>query len=398
MLWVIALVILALVALEGYYTGAIRASFAFLALILACSLATVLAPAAAPILKLFDITHPILVSILAPIIAWIVVILLVRSAGETVNYKINYYYKYKVSESVHLEWQRLNQRVGLCVGVLNGLIYVLALSVVIYVVGYPVRQLSSPEGDSFVMRTFASLSDSLKQTGMDKAIASFLPKSQVFYDGADVAGDLFHNRLAQSRLSTYPPFLSLMEKPEFKTLATDQDFQEKAWLGKAPLGTLLQHEKLKPIVQNPDYYHLILQTLGGDLKDLKQYLESGESPKFDDILILGHWDANVLRSYRLAIKNKLALPALEKARIRRQLDVAWSNATLTAFVDNKLLIRSTDTNNNPRTIQGTWKEVSGSRYVFNLVEGGKPHETEATVEARRLVFTSKDDLPAVFER
>ena len=50
--------------------------------------------------------------------------------------------------------------------------------------------------------------------------------ARIVCDGADIVTDIFNNPLIQSRLSKYPLFLPLTDKPQYQGVAKDTAFQE----------------------------------------------------------------------------------------------------------------------------------------------------------------------------
>ena len=145
-------------------------------------------------------------------------------------------------------------------------------------VGYLSIQVGGSKKDSFAVSTANSLAADLQATGTDKAVAGFVPANNFYYDAVDIVGLIFHNPLLQSRLSTYPPFLGLSERPEFKEFAKDTKFQE-FWQSSPSLGEFMANEKVGKLVQNPEMYTNVVGLLQGDLKDLRTYLETGNSPE-----------------------------------------------------------------------------------------------------------------------
>src|SRR5439155_13810207 len=94
-----------------------------------------------------------------------------------------------------------------------------------------------------------------------------------------------HNPLLHSRLAGYPPFLSLAERQEFQDVATDTEFQNLL-ATQAAVGQIAGNPKTQAILNNREIIQQIEQT---DLKDLREYLKTGESPKYGDTRILGRW-------------------------------------------------------------------------------------------------------------
>jgi hypothetical protein len=394
LIWLVAILLLGGVGLAGYYAGGIRAAVTFVGLLAASLLALPLAALARPVLAIFDVKHPILVSWLSPIIVWIFLVAVFRSGAEAVHRQIHTYYKYKVADDERERWEWLNQRLGLCVGVLNGAVYLFALSTLLYALGYFTVQAGSGDRDPAPLRLVNRLALSLQQSGLARAVAGFVPKSPVYYDAADIIGTLHHNPLAQSRLSSYPAFLGLMERPEFKTLSTDQTFQE-FWLKQPSLRELLRHERVKPLVENAANYSDVLQLLGGDLQDLKAYVETGRSARYEGMKIVGRWEFDFRRSFNLARRAKPNMSPAESARLRRMLTTDYASASLTIMPDNRLLFKATSTNNTPVSAAGRWSETGGGNYQLTLGEGGRAAEVTATIEAGRLQYT-RDGVTVVY--
>src|SRR5207302_1226018 len=115
------------------------------------------------------------------------------------------YYKYKGSDTQRSLFERLNERLGICLGLANATVYVFLLSVVAYIFGYFTVQVATSDKDSAGLRFVNNICRDLEKTGMSRAIAPFVPASKLYYDGADILGHIYHNPLAaQSRLSSYP--------------------------------------------------------------------------------------------------------------------------------------------------------------------------------------------------
>jgi hypothetical protein len=132
--------------------------------------------------------------------------------------------------------------------------------------------------------------------------------------------------------------------------------------------------------------------LGGDLKDLKTYLQSGKSPKYDDEKILGRWAFDYRASLNLARRKNPTMGSAEIRRIKAGL-TALAKATLVATVDNKAILKIGSGSGG--TTQGTWKGGDG-KYVLRVTEASKKLDLDVTIEGRNLIF-SKDGYFMVFE-
>ena len=287
-LWLIALVLVGCVGTVGYYQGALRAAFSFVGLLLAAMLASPVGSLLKPLILILGLKNPVEIAFVAPVAAFAIVLVLFKAGAFAVHKKVEAWYKYKSSDTQRLLWERMNTRVGLPMGMANGVIYFFAVCTLVYALGYLTVQVATSEKDSWAIRLINRLNADLKSTRMDKAVATFMPKSELYYDAADVVADIFHTPLLQNRLANYPPFLLVGEKEEFKPLL-DAGFQGQWIKGELNFGTFVNHEKIKPLVESHEVVTNVLGMLGGDLKDLRLYLQSGKSPKYDDEKILGRW-------------------------------------------------------------------------------------------------------------
>ena len=393
-LWVLAIVIMACVALVNYYQGAVRGAFSLVALLLAALLAVPLGGLIQPLLRMTGLEHPIVLAFVAPAVVWVLILAVFKIAGLTVHKKLDTHFKYHESDTQRQLFERLNQRLGVCVGLANGFIYVLVVSTVLATVGYFTTQVASSARDSFALKTFSFFQQGVYSSGMNKAVASFMPKSDAYYDVADILGLIYHNPLIQSRLSTYPVFLTLAERPEFQAIASDVAFQEFWQRQPTPtVGELISHEKIKPLVESVDLYTNALALLGGDLKDFKGYLETGKSAKYEDEKVLGRWEFNYRESLMTTRRSKPAWTTIELTKLRRTLGDRWLKSIITATIDNKVTLKF----GNGQTLNGTWKG-GGGRYAFQVGEGGQSRSIDIVIEDRKMTCTGYDGITLVFDK
>ncbi len=392
-LWLIALVTLVCVGTVGFYQGAIRAAFSFVGLLVAAMLAGLLGSLLQLVAPIFGLKNPLVVAFVAPAIGFLLVLTLFKCAALAVHKKLDGWYKYKVGDTQRLLWERLNSRVGLPLGLANAVVYVFIFCTLIYALGYLSVQVANSENDSWMLRLVNRLNEDVQNTGMAKAVGPFMPKSDLYYEGADVVADIFHTPLLQNRLANYPPLLMLGEKPEFKPLS-DPAFQAE-WIKGMTFGSFLNHQKVKPLIENREIVTNVLGLLAGDLQDLKTYLETGKSPKYDDERILGRWAFDYKASLGRARKQKPNMGSAEYKRLKTVIGTEFLNSTLTAMVDNKAILKRPSAGSKG-LIQGTWKSTADGKYLFNVSEGGRKLGLEVMVDGRNLIFT-KDGNVLVFE-
>lgn len=386
-LWIIAIVLLAVIGIIGYYQGAIRVAFSLIGLLLGAALALPLGGLLSPVLGIFGLHHPVLLSFVGPAVAYLIILIAFKIGGFTVNRKLDTYYKYHDSDTRRLLFERFNQRLGICLGLVNATIYFILLCVVIYAVGYFTIQVGTSSADSFTIRMVNALSRDLEKTGMIKAIAPFNPATDQYYTGSDILGDVFHTPLLENRLSTYPPFLLLPERPEFQAIAKDSKFHE-FWQRQPPIGEFTSHGLIKPLLQNVELYRELMTLAGSDLPDLHTYLIAGQSPKYGEEKILGRWKFDQKASVNRATRTNPNMDSAQKRYLRTLLATTMGNAVLTATIDNKIFIKAPAGKK-----QGSWTAGGLGKYKLAIPEG----EVEATVDATRLSFT-REKIPFVFAR
>src|SRR5436309_4045067 len=96
-LWIIAVCLLAGCAIVGYYQGAIRVAFSCIGLLIASLLALPLAGPAKMLLRVFGLSHPVVLSFVAPAVIFLLVLIIFKTSALAVHKKIDAYYKYKAS-------------------------------------------------------------------------------------------------------------------------------------------------------------------------------------------------------------------------------------------------------------------------------------------------------------
>src|SRR5438045_772769 len=133
-LWLLAICLMAALALIGYYQGAIRVAFSFIGLLVAALLAMPLSGLVKPILPIVGVSHPVLISFIVPALVYLLILVIFKTAALATHKKVEAYYKYKATDTQRSLFERLNQRVGIGLGLANATVYVFLLAVVVYAV------------------------------------------------------------------------------------------------------------------------------------------------------------------------------------------------------------------------------------------------------------------------
>src|ERR1043165_967504 len=165
-IWILAVLLLGILGLVGFYQGALRVAISTIGLLVAAMLAVPLAGVFRFLLPVFGVTHPAVVSLLAPFLMFLVILIIFKGIAMAVNRKVVWWYKNKSSETKRMLWERMNARVGICMGVINGTIYLILICVVAYVMGYLTVQVGGSKKDAFAVSTANSVAADLQATGM----------------------------------------------------------------------------------------------------------------------------------------------------------------------------------------------------------------------------------------
>src|SRR4051812_36862387 len=116
MIWLLAILLLASLAGLGWRQGAIRVGISFLGILVGALLAPPLGRLLKPVLMGLGLKNPILLWLLGPLIVFMVISALFKVGALVLHQKVDVYYKYKAGDLRLALWERLNQRVGICLG------------------------------------------------------------------------------------------------------------------------------------------------------------------------------------------------------------------------------------------------------------------------------------------
>jgi len=294
-----------------------------------------IAPKLTGLMPKVGIHHPLWIELTPYIIVFGLLALVVYGVGFGVHHKVALIYKYQRDDYSRVKWEAMNKHVGLALGLLIAVMMFFVIARIAYVGGYLTAQVAEDKNNPFWINFLTNAREDMHSTGLDKALAALDKTSSRFYDAADVIGLIYHNPVLQGRLANYPYFLSLGQNSELQEIGGDKEYNDLLF-GKSSFGAIINHANTKRILANKE---IVDQVKGVDLADLKTYLETGKSPKYEDERILGRWildkDA-VLTHIRKAMPEMKAgdLLALRKA-VETLPDV-----TLINTLDNKVIVKS----------------------------------------------------------
>jgi len=416
-IWILALLLLAGGAAVGYNQGAVRVGFSLVGLVSGALASIPLGHLIKRVFPPLGIEDPLWISVLAPLVVFIFILIVFKAVGLFVHKKIDVYYKYKAGDLRRALWERLNRRLGLCLGFVNGTVYLVLISVVIYPVSYLTTQLASGDEDPKSLRLLNKAGRDLQAVGLAKAVAAIEPVTPVFYEVSDFLGFICQNPLLDGRLARYPLFLSYSDRPEFKEIASDQDYINLR-LRRAPITQVLNLPKMQAILKDRQLQEEIWSRTLPDLADLRTYLETGKSPKFDQEKILGRWDfdkngsigvlkrsrsnltSSYLRYLRLVYYPLLAkttfMATPEKQAFLRDLGRLKPAASPAAGPGRRPPGQPVGPATEILSLEGHWKRRDGN-YELTFSEQGRSVSLEVTFEGERMVING-EAVPLVFQR
>ncbi|MGA3285429.1 MAG: CvpA family protein [Verrucomicrobiota bacterium] len=422
-IWILALVLLASLAALGYRQGAIRVVFSFAGIVFGGLLAAPLGEHFKPLMPHADIHNPALIWMLGPLEAFALVLILFKIAGSFAHRKTELHYRYRADDVKFAMWERLNRRLGLCLGVLNGTAYFVLICFVLFNLSYWTVQVASSDTQTRTTRLINQLGRDMESTGMDKAARAVATLPESYYKTADLAGLLCQNPQLGDRLKHYPAFLALLERDDLKQLAQDSTFTS-AFQGGVPVGQLLHDPQMNAILQNISLIDTLWENLQTNMDDLIVYLKTGQSPKYDPERILGFWNFNTTTT---AAMLPIAQPKISPAEMKfaRFWMTNYLQTTLVVASDQQIflhnlphlkspLVGETATlhlwpiivyglrngllpNTETSTLTGRWEKADGD-YKLSFTNNGKPDSLKIQIKNDRLTMTTSDGDTLVFDR
>lgn len=395
-IWLLALLLIASLGALGYRQGALRVGCSFIGILLGTILAPPLGHLLKPLFGVFGVKNPLLLWVLGPLVVFIIISALSKVGGLALHQKVDVFYKYRAGDLRLALWERLNQRVGLCLGLLNGTAYLVLIVFIIYAFSYWTVQMATSEQDPRMVRILNRLGTDLQSTGFISVARAMDRLPDSYYDAADTAGILYNNPLAEARLVRYPGLLAIGERPEFQDLGNDQEFS-KLRLGRAPIREVLEYSKVQTIIDNPDLLKLIWTTMAPDWKDLQNFLATLKSPKYDPERILGRWNFDVGAAMAAFRKAFPSIPSGEMQKRRKWMASTFAKSILVAMPDGQVLFKNAPPLKlastpaaaaTPQNVQGQWKRSDG-KYQLSLSWSGRQEALLANVEGDRLIIAGE---------
>lgn len=396
--WILSLLLLASLVGLGYRQGAIRVAFSLVGILVAALFALLLGKLVRHLFPLVGIKNPITIWLIPPVVAFIIVLVIFKVVAFEVHRRVEVGFKYQKGDLRFTLWERLNRRLGACLGLINALAYMILLAFAIPVAGYYTTQMATPDGKNpWYVRALNSVSQDLDSTGMSRVGFAINSMPADYYNAIDVLGMIYHNPFVQDRLATYPAFLNLAERPEFAALGTDGNLGVMR-LKRAPFSEILKQQSVQGIVGNVDTLKQLWAAAQPNLTDLGAYLKTGQSALSDANPMLGYWDFDLGGAISAYRKSKAKVLPNEMREVKQMMIDTLTPVTLILAPDNQAYIKDFPQPGNNAAggvaasqpipqIQGTWEKNAGGYDLSMTLNGTLVHLT-GSMQGDRLVFTN----------
>jgi hypothetical protein len=392
-IWIFAILLMAAVSLAGWRQGAIRAAFAFVGIIFAALLAAPVGRLFHPLLPHLGVSNPVMGWWLAPVVGFIVASIPLKVASHMVHQRVEHFYKYKAGDLRLALWSRLNSRLGICVGLMNGAAYFVLISFFIFNLTYWTTQATADTSNQpLPVRLANSLGDGLQSSGFSKTACGVGTLSPMYYKLADLSGLLMQNPQLAPRLAEYPGLTSLWQRDDMQSLITDS-LLTNALASGASLGEIINDPSVQALLVNKDLTKVVLGALTNNLDDLTAYLNTGQSAKYGGEKILGSWSFNVGVTLAWLRQEQPKMGANEMAAIRALWAQAYAQTTFLLTADNQIFIKNwpkfvAQSQANQPAFQGLdgkgdWSR-DGDNYTLHVTVNGEDKYLNGTTDGLRL--------------
>jgi hypothetical protein len=400
-IWILAILTMGGSALAGWRLGAIRSCFSLIGIFIAALLATGIGGMVKPLLPHLGVANPVLAWAIAPILGFIIAKIPFTAVSVIVHKKIEVFYKYKAGDLQLALWERLNARLGICIGLVSGLIYFVLLSFFIFNASYWTTQVTTTQDPPLVVGLVNKMGNDLESAGLTRTAAGVGMLPATYYQLADLSGLLLQNPPLAERLANYPALTSLWERDDIKALLQDSTLTNVLVSGTSA-SELFANPSVKTFMTTPEMNKLVLGILQTNMSDLfgtkeqPGYLFTGKSAKYDEEKIIGRWELNVHVTLAWMRQDNPRITASAMRAARVWMTQAYADTRILVTGDNQIFIKglpqmkpATTPGQPPTTDHADWKgdwTRNGSKYDLHLTSNGQDKFMTATAEALRLTI------------
>ncbi len=390
-IWIFAILLMAAVSLAGWRQGAIRAAFAFVGILFAALLAVPIGHLFQPLLPHLG-AGPIAAWALAPVAGFILVRIPFGVASHYVHQRVEHFYKYAAGDLRLALWARLNARLGICIGLMNGAAYFVLISFFIFNMAYWTTQAAADSSAQPVsVRLVNSLGEGLQSSGFSQTASAVGTLSPTYYKLADFSGLVLQNPQLGPRLVAYPGLISLWHRDEMQPLVTDPNLTNELAAGTS-LSEIAKEPTVVALLANKDLSKLVMGVVLSNLDDLTVYANTGQSAKYAGEQILGNWTFNASVTLAWLRQEQPKMNQNEMAALRALWPQAYGQTTFLLTADNQIFVKGwpkfvTPQPNQPpfqpQDGKGDWSR-DGSNYTLHANLNGDDKYLSATCDGLRL--------------
>ena len=172
-----------------------------------------------------------------------------------VHNRVEHFYKYAAGDLRLALFSRLNTRLGICVGVMNGVAYFVLISFFVFNLAYWTTQSTKNPDDlsdqPLTTRVVSYLGKGLESSGFSKTASAVSTLPPMFYKLADFMGLLMQNPQLGPRAAGYPGFTSLWHRDDMQPLVTDANVTNALANGTS-LGEIVKVPSVRDLIANKD--------------------------------------------------------------------------------------------------------------------------------------------------
>jgi hypothetical protein len=399
LIWILALLIVASGIGLGLRLGAITSACAFLGILAATLFAHLVGRMFKPLLAHVIGSEPPMLWAVPTIVGFLIVYSVFVAGGLEVHRRVSVYYKYKAGDLRLALWERLNLRLGACVGVLNGTAWLILISFFFFNLSYWTAQIAPSGNEAKTTRFVNAVGSGLQTTGLDKAARALGSIPDSYYKTANFVGLLVQNPRLAARLADYPAFISLTERTDVQTLTQDGGLVDQ-WNSGAPMGQILNDPQVQSVIKNTNLIQTVWSIVETNMDDITNYLISGKSPKYDSEKIIGRWQFDVVPALGDLLEAQPKIRPNDLKAIRALWTQAFANTTFVAGSDGQAFLKDVpDFKKTPPesdTWTGQWSD-DGTNYDLTLSFNNHNKVATAQTDGLRLTIKMGDDT-YVFER
>jgi hypothetical protein len=391
-IWILAVLLMASVSLAGWRQGGIRAAFSFVGILFAALLAAPLGRLVHPLLPHLGLSSPITAWAMAPVAGFILASIPLKVAAHFVHQRVEHFYKYNAGNLREALYLRLNARLGICVGLMNGAAYFVLVSFFIFNLTYWTTQAAAGTGEQpLTVRLVNNLGEGLQATGFSKTASAVGTLDPTYYKLGDLAGLLAQNPRLGPRFAQYPGLTSLWQRDDMQPLVTDPILTNALATG-ASLTDIIKTPSIQGFLENKDLTKQVLGIVTSNLDDINGYLRTGKS-KYDAETIIGDWQFNPAVTLAWLRQDQPKLGQNEMRGIRMMWSQAYAQMTLLMTGDNQIFIKNlpkfvaqpqpNQPPFQPENWKGDWSR-DGNTYTLHVSLNSDEKFFTATMDGSRL--------------